>query len=93
MTDITNSSPHPRETVGFLLTLLSGLFLGSSRRNARGTFGDAQGTPEPIAKDKDLSIVVNVVGVVDCMVLAAHDGINVPIHGIMNVGRPNSGEK
>ncbi len=40
-----------------------------------------------------MSIVVNVMGVMDGVVLAAHDGINVKVHGIMNVRGPDGGEK
>ena len=61
--------------------------------DSRGPIGKSEGSPEPIAKGKDLSIVVNVMGVVNGMVLTAHDGVNVPIHGIVDVGCPYGGEK
>lgn len=61
--------------------------------DSRGSVGKSEGSPEPIAKGKDLSIVVNVMGVVNCVVLASHDGVHVPIHSVVDVGCPYGGEK
>ncbi len=61
--------------------------------DSRGTLGKSQRSPVPIAKGKDLSIVVNVMGVMDGMILAAHDGIDVPVHGIVDIGCPYGGKK
>ena len=40
-----------------------------------------------------MSIVVNVMGVMDGVILAAHDGIDVPVHGIVDIGCPHGGSK
>lgn len=47
-----------------------------------------EGTPESIAKGKDLSVVVDEVSVMDRMVLGSHDGVDVPIQSIVDVGSP-----
>jgi hypothetical protein len=63
--------------------------LGDTRRSVRYS----QRSPKPIAENKDLTVVVNVVRVMDRVVFAPHDGIDVPIHGVVDVGSPNGSEE
>lgn len=73
--------------------MLCQLFTLSRLFHSRGAIGKSQCSPEPVAKRKYLSIIVNVMGVMNCVVLAAHDGIDVPIHSVMDIGCPYSSKK
>ena len=61
--------------------------------NAGGAIRFSVGIPDPIAESEDLSVVIDVMRMVDRMVLAPHDGINVQVHGIMDVCSPHGSEK
>lgn len=61
--------------------------------DARRSCGLPIGPPKFVAKDKHLSVIVNIVGVVNGVVLAPHDGPYVPVHCVMDVCGPNGGEE
>lgn len=50
--------------------------------------GIGQCVVDPIEEDKELAVVVHVGGVVVRVVLAAHDGLRVPIQRVMYTRRP-----
>ncbi len=81
-------------SLAFLAHSTGGFQLRSlGRWNTCGTIRNLERAPNLIAEREDLSIVVNIMSVMYCMVLGSHYRINVEIHGIMNVGSPYSCEE
>mmetsp|Transcript_3899 Transcript_3899/g.9483 ORF Transcript_3899/g.9483 Transcript_3899/m.9483 type:complete len:251 (+) Transcript_3899:39-791(+) len=77
--------PHD-PSFNFVFSVLSCLFSFPREEDA---FWVLEGSEEPIHVGEELSVVVPVGGVVDCVVTGSHDGWTLHLNAVVNVRRPD----